>query len=231
MIGRSWHYRFIGLLQLGVATQFFCMSPVKADVISATPTLPLLNVPYVSTVGAGCFPAADACITAGTLTLASVVSSMFKPAGQDIVANAVFSGQVTSIGGTGLGQINLSGTLKQEVLGRTFSTEIGTWTSDIIALSLSGPFLGHTLDIGLDGSQASFGTSSVQPSGDQFSIGSFFDVFVDLTLDGTPPLHTTRGPLHFEAGATVTAMPEPSGLFLSALPLLCLIAAKRRRHG
>jgi hypothetical protein len=219
------------LLQLGVAIQFFCMTPVKADVISATPSLPLLNVPYISTVGAGCFPTEDACIAAGTLTLTSVVSSMFKLAGQDIVADAVFSGEVTSIGGTGLGQINLSGTLEQEVQGRTFSTETGTWTSELIALALSGRFRGHTLDIGLVGSQDSFGTSSVQPSGDQFSIGSFFDVFVDLTLDSTPPLHTTRGPLHFEAGATVTTIPEPGGWMLSALPLLSLVAAKRRRRG
>ena len=64
------------------------MASARASVFSSTPTLPLLDVPYVPTVGAGCFPIADVCVASGELTLTAVVSSTFSASGQDIVADA-----------------------------------------------------------------------------------------------------------------------------------------------
>jgi hypothetical protein len=143
-------------------------------VTSAIPTLPLLNAPYTSAEGAGCFPVAGVCVTAGSLTLTSLVTSTFNLFGQDIVADALYSGQLTTLGGMLLGPVTLSGIVQQEVLGRTFSIEAGSWTTDLTALDLSGPVLGHTVTLGLDAGNTSSGTTSVVPSGGQFVISIFF---------------------------------------------------------
>ena len=140
---------------------------------SAIPTLPLLNAPYTSAEGAGCFPVAGVCVTAGSLTLTSLVTSTFNLFGQDIVADALYSGQLTTLGGMLLGPVTLSGIVQQEVLGRTFSIEAGSWTTDLTALDLSGPVLGHTVTLGLDAGNTSSGTTSVVLPADSSLSASF----------------------------------------------------------
>ncbi len=199
-----------------------------ASVVSVTPSLPLLGVPYTTSTGPGCFPLASVCVSPGAFTLNSVVSSTFNASGQDIVANGTYTGVLTTLGNVPIGPVTLSGTLEEEVLGRTFSTETGSWTTDLLALSFEGPVLGHTLTLSLDGSMTSSGTTSITPlaqAGGGFTIDSFFDVFVDLTLDTPVPLHATRGPI--EAGAGV-AVPEPASLTIFATALLALAARRRR---
>lgn len=90
------------------------------------------------------------------------------------MADALYSGQLTTLSGMLLGPVTLSGIVQQEVLGRTFSIEAGSWTTDLTALDLSGPVLGHTVTLGLDAGNTSSGTTSVVPSGGQFVISSFF---------------------------------------------------------
>jgi hypothetical protein len=60
-----------------VAVAWLCLGPARADVISSTATLPLLDVPYVASTGAGCFPTAGVCVAGGSLTLTSLVSTSF----------------------------------------------------------------------------------------------------------------------------------------------------------
>jgi hypothetical protein len=218
-------WRLIGLIGVGIAAQLSWLNTARADVIVGSPTLPLLGVPYVSSTGAGCFPLKGACITAGSLTLTSVVSSTFNPLGQDIVTNASFTGELTDLGGNPIGPVALSGTLEQEVIGRTFSTEPGSWSTEIVAMSLSGPVLGSTLTLSQDASHSSTGTTSLIADGGAFLVNSFFDVFVDLALDSNPPLNTVRGPLHFEPAATT--VPEPAGLLVLAPTLIVLLAVGR----
>jgi hypothetical protein len=43
------------------------------------------------------------------------------------------------------------------------------------------------------------------PAGEDFNISSFFDVFVELSLDSTPPLQTTVGPITVDAVAVPKA--------------------------
>ena len=199
-----------------------------ASVITIDPSLPLLGVPYTSTIGAGCFPWRASASLPPASSSRQLVLSEFTASGQHIVATAAYIGMLTTPTGTPLGAVALSGTLEQEVLGRTFATELGSWTTNLLALSLTGPVFGNTLTVGLDPSHLSSGVSSVLPGDDQlFRIDSFFDVFIQADLNSVPPLHTTRGPLRFEASAT--AVPEPASGALLALGAAAFLAARRRR--
>jgi hypothetical protein len=206
------------------------LSPaVRADVISPTPTLPVLGMPYVPSTGAGCFPTANICVAGGTITLTSLISSTFNMAGQDLLSDAVFSGTLTTLGNTLIGPLTLTGTIEQEVLNRTFSMETGTWATNLVAMSLSGPVQANTLTMTLASSNTSTGQTSITPIGDAgYDISSFFDVFVELTLDGIPPLHATRGPITITLTAPV---PEPAGWAIVGVPLLVLTAMRARRRG
>jgi hypothetical protein len=209
-----------------VAIVLTAAAPSRADVISATPTLPLLGVPYVPSTGAGCFPTINACISGGSLTLTSLVSNTFVALGEDLLTDAVYTGTLTDTANNPIGPVTLTGTVEQLVLGRTFSSQTGSWTTDLTALSLSGPVLGRTLTLDLDPSKSSSGTTSITPIDDAgFRISSFFDVFAELTLDTTTPLHTTVGPIEFTAAPTPA--PEPAGLALLGLPLLALSATRK----
>ncbi len=220
--------RRLGTVIAGCLSSLLASAAAHASYISATPTLPPLGVPFVSVGGVGCFPAAGVCVQPGSLTFTSVISASFDASGQNILANATYDGTLTNLSHVPIGPITLTGTVEEEVLGRTFSTQTGSWNTELLSLALSGPVLGHTLTLGL-GVPPSTGMASIQPvgvnQGEAFRIDSFFDIFVDLTLDSTPPLHTTRGPLHAE----LVAAPEPASLVLLVGGVLGLAAARRSR--
>lgn len=218
--------RIFAALGACLVSAFALAGPAQADIISATPTLPLLDIPYVPTVGAGCFAIKNICVSGGTLTLTSVVSSTFNLSGQDIVADATYTATLTTLGNAPLGPLTLTGTIAQEVFGRTTSVETGTWTTEISAMSLSGPLQGDTLTLTQDPTNTSSGTTSIVSLGSQgYSISSFFDVFADLSLDSIPPLQTSVGPIEFVA----TQVPEPAGYAVLVLPVLLLSATRCRR--
>ena len=199
--------RVLAVLSAYGVVMFASLTPAAADIISSTATLPLLGVPYASATGVGCLPAANVCVGSGNLIFDSVVSSIFNPQGQDIVANVSFAGTLTTLTNAPIGPVNFSGTIEEEVLGRTFSNELGSWQIDLLALSLSGPVLGNTLTLSLDPSNASTGDASITPiDTTHFGIDSFFDVFVELTLDSTTPLIAQSGPIQF---SPVSAVPGP----------------------
>ena len=200
-----------------------------AAVISSTPTLPLLGVPYSSPTGVGCFPTAGFCIEAGSLTFTALSSKNFNTSGEDLTMQASYTGTLTDGSNHILGPLLLTGSVEEEVLGRTFSTETGSWNTKLLSLALSGLLQGHTLSLGL-GPSDSTGTDSIDPIGDgSFRIDSFFDVFVDLTFDTTTPLHATRGPVLLTLPPT--PVPAPAGLSLLAAPALFLSWAHWRRRG
>jgi hypothetical protein len=212
------------------AVAFAAATPARASAISDSPTLPLLGVPYVTANSDACFLApVNVCVTGGAITLTAPVSSVFDATGQDITTGAVFSATLTTLSHVPILPILLSGTVEQEVVGRTFSTEIGSWTTNLISLSLSGPVLGHTLTVGLDPAHDSTGVTSITPIASNglnlFRIDSFFDVFIELSLDTVPPLSTTR---EITAEA-VQAVPEPSSLAAIAIALPMMLVIWRRR--
>jgi len=204
------------------------IGPSRASVISSTPTLPLLGIPYLGS-GVGCFPAAGVCIENASLTLTSPVSSSFNAFGQDITSGADYVGTLTNLSHVPISAVHFAGSVEQEVLGRTSSTETGSWSTELISLSLNGSVLGNTLTVSLDPNNPSTGTTAITPLGGNlatnFRIDSFFDIFVEISLDGPTPLHTTRGPIHAEA----VSVPEPSSIAAIALPLLAIVAIWRRR--
>ena len=57
-----------------------------------------------------------------------------------------------------------------------------------------------------------------------FGIDSFFDVFLELTLESSTPLQTTRGPIR------TTLVPAPAPLSLLVLGLAGLALGRMRRH-
>ena len=123
MAGNTGQSRRVILLALCLAGLALGGTNARAAVFSSTPSLPPLNVPFVS-AGVGCFSVAALCIQPGSVTFTSATST-FDPSGQDIVANAVYTGTLTDLSHNALGPVVLTGTLKEEVLGRTFSTETG----------------------------------------------------------------------------------------------------------
>ncbi len=181
---------------------------------------------YVSSTGVGCFPTAGLCVSPGTFILTSPVASVFNPSGQDITTNIDYVGTLTTLSNVPIGPVQLSGSFEQEVLGRTFSTETGSWTTDVVGLSLSGPVLGNTLTSTMDPSQSSTGTTSITPMGPVFRIDSFFDVFVELSLNSVPPLNAQRGPIEVVA---TTPLPAALPLFATGLGAMGLLGWRRKR--
>ena len=207
------------------------MGSAQASVIESSPSFPPIPLSFVSPTGAGCFDIAAVCVTPGTFVLTSAKSNFLLPAVQDVVADATYTGSLTPLPpGTGsLGSFTLSGTVDLAVLGRTSDTETGSWTTNLTSLSLSGPLLSFgTLSATLDSSHPSTGTttiSALDQSG-EFQISSFFDVFMDVTLDRSsplPPLHATVGPITVEAG-----VPEPATWAMMLLGFVGLFAGYRK---
>jgi hypothetical protein len=221
---------FSALFAAGLFGAVAFAAPARADVITSSPSLPLLGIPYESpNGGAGCFLVGTVCVTPGVFTQTSVVSNMISGGNQQIVADAVYTGAVT---GVVSGPVTLSGTVDETVLGRTSNDETGSFTTDITGLDLSGvldlsppanPLNGHMLSITLDGSETSAGTTAiVDMGGGTFRINSFFDVFVDLTLVGTPYSAST-------IPITLVAVPELSTWAMAIAGFAGIGFAARRR--
>jgi hypothetical protein len=200
----------------------------RAAVITNSTTLPPLGVAFGIGGGGNCFPATGLCAVPGVLTFTSIASSSFNSMGQDIVANATLTGNVTTQ--SMVVPVVLTGTVEEEVLERTTSTQTGSWSTQVLSFDFGGPVPSGTLDLGLDTSHTSAGGASVAAVPGQnglFSVDSFFDVFVELTfqgLPGSPPLNTTRGPF------VVSLAPEPATLVLLAGPILGLAVLRRSRR-
>lgn len=215
----------LAMLQVGL------FSAASAAVISTTPTLPLLGVPYASSVGVGCFPAAGVCIQPGQLLQSAPVTETFGPAGQDVTTTATYTGVLTDLSNTPIGSVVLTGTVHELIEGRTSATATGSWTTRLLDLSLTGTILGATLTVSLDPAHDSTGMASItaldggQDEG-RYLIDTYFDIYVGLTLDTPVPLSATRGPIRVAAGD----IPEPATIALLGVAVAGLVGAGVRRR-
>ncbi len=204
------------------------VSAQAADLSSTPDALPVIGVPY-TTPGAGCFTIAGYCVESGSFTLTSVVPGGFVQWGLNefITTYATYTGDLTNYPSmTPAGTITLKGTIEQEVLDRQNAYDTGSWTDDLISMSLTGSLGLYTLTLGLNPAHTSAGTSSITQDGAFFSVNSFFDVFAELTLNTPIPLETTPGPVV----ASINGVPEPATVTLLAAPLLAMAVLRRRRR-
>jgi hypothetical protein len=227
----------IGFLAAGVALSGALAGSAQASVVTPTASLPLIGVPYVSPPpGAGCFTIATACVNPGAFILTNPVMYSYSGGDQIITAGVTYDATLTPPMETNIiGSVDLTGTVEMKVLGRTSNTETGSFTVDLTELSLSGPLSlpgeplldGRTLMVGLDTanpSDTSSGTTTIAPDGPAFKINSFFDVFVDITLDlPTTSPSTSVGPI------LLVAVPEPSTWAMALLGFAGLAFAAYRR--
>jgi hypothetical protein len=204
----------------------------QVTIIRPTASLPLIGVPYESPPpGAGCFDLASACVNPGAFTQTGVVSSGIVGSSQEIEAKVDYNATLTPpMGSTIIGSVALTGTVDYTVLGRSTLTEPGSFEIDVTGLSLSGALSlpgslldGKTLMVTLDGSNTSDGMTTITPDGGVFQITSFFDVFVDISLDIPTSPSTSVGPIRLDA------VPEPSTWTMMLLGFAGLAFAACRR--
>jgi hypothetical protein len=230
-------YTRTALLAAGVFAAGTLAGSAQPIILRPSASLPLIGVPYQSTgAGAGCFSFAGACVTPGPFIQTSATPPVFADGSQFITAEATYGALLTTlVGNTIIGSVSVTGTLDETVLGRTSNAETGSFVTDITSISLSGPLSlpgspldGYTLKLALNPSDTSSGTTTITPDGALFEITSFFDVFVDVTLENPMGMVVTTKDL---PGIGLVAVPEPSTwvLLLAGFAGLGLAAWHRAR--
>lgn len=188
-----------------------CLPAAFADVFAPTPAVLPSNGAYV---------VADTCVS--VLCIKNIQLSDFDTFNSSIVlGNELTQSNVTmtadlyqNVGGMAgpfVTSIVMNGEMDITYFSKSSLTGTGDFNTQITALDLGGSFVGltgmHTVDAGLDSSDMSTGMTSidqVSSSPDLFRISSFFDVFVELSLDGGPSM---AGP---ERVASLVETPEPA---------------------
>jgi len=130
--------------------------------------------------------------------------------------------------GSGPMPVVLTGPVQTVVKGKGGATT-GSWDTEIVSMSLSGDVGGVSIEIRESPSLPSSGQTSVEQLGSgDYQIDSFFDVFVEISIDGGPFQPQTNEAFRME----LIPVPEPSQLLmvLSAIPLLHWMVRHRRRR-
>jgi hypothetical protein len=226
---RAWHHLLPAAVVLAAVA---AVVPVaQASIIQPSPSLPPTTGGY--TAGTICVPLGPGvCIVGATLHGFTGTVSTFDISGQAVDSSVTLTADVyTDMGGkpgTLIAPVTLGGPIGILYAGRMNDMELGTFTSSLTELDLTGTFHGittHTIEIMLNPMMTSMGPTTVAPSGGNYRIDSFFDVFAELSLDGGP----------FMAGPsrtfTLTAIPEPGSISLLALGLVGAIGKLRQRLG
>ena len=105
-----------GFVAAGIAVAGALSGSAEASVIRPTASLPLIDVPYISPTGAGCFTLASVCVTPGAFVQTSATSvfvpanGLLLPAVQDIVATATYDATLTPlVGNSVVGSVAFTG--------------------------------------------------------------------------------------------------------------------------
>ena len=200
----------------------------RAAIISTSPTSPPLDAPFVSADGVGCFPAAGVCVQPGSLTLTpwnqrcsippvrASSRTLLRGHPDDAVQHADWADHFErNRRATGSGSDVLDSNRHVE---HGASRNVAHWSGagqHADPCAREHPFNRH-------------GLNEAIADGNLFRIDSFFDIFVQLSLDSVPPLTATRGPIHAELAPA--GVPEPSVVTLLAAALLGLVGVRGRRR-
>jgi hypothetical protein len=129
--------------------------------------------------------------------------------------------------GSGPQLIILTGPVTTVARGKGGATT-GSWDTEMLSMSLSGDVGGVSIEIRESPQLQSPGATSVADNGDgTFNIDSFFDVFIELSIDGGPFQPQTN-----EAGRiSLWLLPEPGSLLMliAGVPFLCGLARRRQQ--
>jgi hypothetical protein len=215
-------------IRVGILTAFLAFAPaVFADIISQSPLLPPAT---------GTYSVPDACVSVVCLENITLF-------GFDVTSNSIVGGNdltesnvslsanlfqnLSGTPGAFINSVLLTGEADITYFSRPTLSDLGTFEAQITLLDLSGTFAGltgdHTITAMLNPAEPSTGETTVEALGttpETFQIGSFFDVFAELSIDGGP---SVPGP---ERVAQLTAVPEPA--FYGAVGLVLALMVMRR---
>src|SRR5271169_4358319 len=145
----------------------------QADITQSTPSLPPQGA---YTTGTVCFPnlGPGVCIVGTSLYGFTGTTSMVGGGGQSIDSSISLAADIytdnNGVPGILIGQLSLGGPIGIFYSGRTSDTELGTFTSSLTELDLTGQFNSHTIELMLNPNVTSAGPTTVAPSGGQFHI-------------------------------------------------------------
>ena len=176
------------------------------------------------------------CITPVCLVNANVAgfetTSDILSAGNELVSTtAVFSALVFQNSGgspgAALGSLSVSGVVDFTFFGRSLSTPLGTFNSQITDFNFTGTFNSRAFEVRQNPLMASTGVTTINQvsPGGLYQVDSFFDVFAELSLDEGPFVPGPPRDLDLS-----TAIPEPASGVLMGLGFAGILAMARRRR-
>ena len=216
----------------GAATLFVALTlatAAHADIVSSNPNLPVLypSAYYTNGSAHATFSAPGVTIALTNLGFAALGSVSLTPSGANELET--YSSMLLGDGSVvGLGHLSFSatGTATTLVFNRIGNTT-GTFSTELLSMSLSALTPFGSLLIRESPTQTSAGQTTITSlGGGQYQIGSYFDVFTELSLDGGATwIPDTTGPQRI---TLVAPVPEPSTYALAGLAA-GLFALKRAR--
>ena len=124
------------------------------------------------------------------------------------------------------------GSVQTIVFGHNLSPDgTGTFNTEMLALTLSGTYLGSPFMIRESPTKQSTGITSVVPlPGGMYQIDSFFDIFTELSLDGGATWMPDTDSVLAGQRVTLEGVPEPTSMSLLALGAVSVAGFIRRRR-
>ncbi len=121
-----------------------------------------------------------------------------------------------------LGRANASGPVRVRVTLVNQEHDRLIFDTEILSMTLTDTFLGNPFTIREDPNRASTGVTTIRPVAGGYLISSFFDIFTELSLAGSPFCPST-------GSGRMILIPEPMSLMALGFGLATLGFARRRR--